>query len=298
MDRPTIKRKRSAYEETGLDAISESPETSAVFSATPSRTQGSLTNGGYVPRADPRPTPAVTPRHRSVNRMRAERAAKERAATPSFKRFTPVAPHDPNADRRIQRVREIEHLRAQQRQNEEALARLEAEQQADAPRKTKRVKVDQLKEIPHNRPGEGSGSFRVPDWDSDDEMEVDEDAELIDNPFAAAAEEEKEAEHVKAPEPVKEKMKQPVKELVKEPVKTAQPVKEQQHVIEAPKAPTPELIADNSGDSDSDLELEWPELPPREEGLGAVLADTEEAGKRFELGFEQFLRTGEVLAAF
>ncbi|TKA65958.1 hypothetical protein B0A55_10156, partial [Friedmanniomyces simplex] len=36
----------------------------------------------------------------------------------------------------------------------------------------KRVKVDDLQYIPHNRPGESSGTFRVPDIDSDDEMEV------------------------------------------------------------------------------------------------------------------------------
>jgi hypothetical protein len=46
-----------------------------------------------------------------------------------------------------------------------------------------------LKEVPHNLPGEPSGSFRFPEADSDDEMEVDEDAEVIDNAFNAADDE-------------------------------------------------------------------------------------------------------------
>lgn len=49
--------------------------------------------------------------------------------------------------------------------------------------RTKRVKIDDLLYIPHNRPGDPSGTFRVYDDDSDDEMEVDEDVELRKNVF-------------------------------------------------------------------------------------------------------------------
>jgi hypothetical protein len=41
----------------------------------------------------------------------------------------------------------------------------------------KRVKIDDLSVIPHNRPGDSSSTFRVPEIDSDDEMEVDESVE-------------------------------------------------------------------------------------------------------------------------
>ena len=41
-------------------------------------------------------------------------------------------------------------------------------------RPVKRVKVDELAEIPHRRPGDFASTFRVPDVDSDGEMEVDE----------------------------------------------------------------------------------------------------------------------------
>jgi hypothetical protein len=50
-------------------------------------------------------------------------------------------------------------------------------------RATKRVKIYHLKTIPHNRPGDSEGTFRFPDLDSDDEMEVDIDAALRSNIF-------------------------------------------------------------------------------------------------------------------
>ncbi|GAB7358697.1 hypothetical protein MBLNU230_g3926t1 [Neophaeotheca triangularis] len=55
-------------------------------------------------------------------------------------------------------------------------------------KRTKYVKVDRLVKIPHNRPGESSGTFRVPDLDDDDEMEVWEDvAERSENIFSSPA---------------------------------------------------------------------------------------------------------------
>jgi len=51
----------------------------------------------------------------------------------------------------------------------------------------KRVNVNKLAKIPHNRPGESSGTFRVPEIDSDDEMEVDESVEELSNVFELAA---------------------------------------------------------------------------------------------------------------
>lgn len=63
---------------------------------------------------------------------------------------------------------------------------VQAEKTEVAPRPTKRVKVDQLLYIPHNRPGDAEGTFRAPDIDSDDEMEVDIDVPLRPNMFDAS----------------------------------------------------------------------------------------------------------------
>jgi len=52
----------------------------------------------------------------------------------------------------------------------------------------KRVKVDDLEFIPHNRPGDSEGTFRVPDWDSDDEIEVSESVPEKKNVFQSQAE--------------------------------------------------------------------------------------------------------------
>lgn len=72
--------------------------------------------------------------------------------------------------------------------------------------KRKRVKVDNLVYIPHNRPGDSKGTFRVPDIDSDDEMEVDESVPERTNVFEEAARQEPEPEEVEAAAPAVEIM--------------------------------------------------------------------------------------------
>lgn len=190
------KRKRTAANEiTGLpplNAISESPETRiperiAVNMSTPSRDFASSHNG-IVPKSLPRP-------RRSVKDARARKSMRgvNEPATPITTRTAPTTPYDKNNYERIRRAREMEQLIVQREAMEQKLAKLRAEQLAEEeaqPRKTKRVKLDHLKTIPHKLPGEPSGSFRVPEADSDDEMEVDDDASVIENPFSAADDEE------------------------------------------------------------------------------------------------------------
>lgn len=182
---PGNKRKRTANEITGLpplNDIAESPEPLSDTMQTPSR-EGQSFNG-LVPKSLPRP-------RRTYREARAARARNVNdPPTPAIRRTTHTAPTTPldkkNDYERIRRLREMQLLQDQQKALEEKLAKLRAEQAAELesqPRKTKRVKLDQLKSIPHNRPGESSGCFRVPEGDSDDEMEVDESAELIDNAF-------------------------------------------------------------------------------------------------------------------
>jgi hypothetical protein len=186
------KRKRTAANEiTGLpalNAISESPETRfADNTQTPSRPR---THNGLVPKSLPRP-------RRTYKEARAAAANKGMRnatdpPTPAVSRTAPSTPYDKNDYARIRRLREIEELASQHNAMKAKLDKLRAEQAAEAatqPRKTKRVKIEHLKEIPHNLPGEPSGSFRLPEIDSDDEMEVDEDVEVIENPFTAADDE-------------------------------------------------------------------------------------------------------------
>lgn len=323
MERPTIKRKRSAMEDTGLDTISESPETSGLLgTATPSKPPVDLSNGGYVPRAAPR-TPGTIPRARPIAKTRAALNARLAALTPTFQRYAPPTPRDPNADRRILRVREIEHLRARQKRDEEELARLEAERAADMPRKTKRVKVDHLKVIPHNRPGDSEGSFRVPDWDSDEEMEVDEDAELIDNLFDKNEEDKQMTEHppsntqtstatvasesaaAAVPSPQRNNA-QTSAATVTNKTAASVPLPQQTNTPQTSAAivtsgsnagvpSPPQLISDKSDEEEeSDIEFDWPALPAKEDS-GAVFAAKEDAEECFKRGLEHFVKTKEAL---
>ena len=139
-------------------------------------------------------TPATGRKRRTVAEVRAAHAARAaaRAGTPIQKSWerTPMV-KEPNADLRHARAQEIESTRAR-------LAALEAEAVADGTmhRKLKRVKVDDLVLIPHNRPGDSEGTFRVPDYDSDDEITVDEDAEETSRDVNMFAELEKQTEKV------------------------------------------------------------------------------------------------------
>lgn len=87
-------------------------------------------------------------------------------------------PRLPNADaRRAKTTRWLELKAEYERMKEDPVVK-EIES-----RKIKRVKVDHLAVIPHNRPGDPSGCFRVPEWDSDDEIEVNDDVEETTNIF-------------------------------------------------------------------------------------------------------------------
>lgn len=303
---PGDKRKRTAANEvTGLpplNDISESPEARFTDNMqTPSRPR---THNGLVPKSLPRP-------RRTYKDARAAAANKGMRnatdpPTPAVSRTAPSTPYDKNDYTRIRRLREIEELGAQHNAMKAKLDKLRAEQAAEAatqPRKTKRVKIEHLKEIPHNLPGEPSGSFRFPEADSDDEMEVDEDVEVIENPFTAADDEEPEERQVspaktpasnpfttkpattmfqtpalKAASPVKRavspvrKAPSPVKKAPS-PMKAASPVQEVEEIVEvedtvieaSPTAsPEPTQVFSEASDDESDIDDEdWPELPQR-----------------------------------
>lgn len=258
---PGSKRKRTALEDHGLpqinsplNDISESPETRFTYTMqTPSRGP----RKPQVPKSLPK-------QRRTYKEARAAAASKStrntnEPPTPVVARTAPATPHDKNNYERIRRLREIEELKIQHEAMEKKLAKLRAEQEAEAeaqPRKTKRVKIEHLKEIPHNRPGESSGSFRFPEADSDDEMTVDEDAELIDNAFDEEDTDEeptpKHASPAKAPAQTPAKAPAnpftappPAASLFDKPApKSASPLKEaaspvKTSLFSAPKAPSP-----------------------------------------------------------
>ena len=116
-------------------------------------------------------------------------------------------PTDSNADRRFAKLEKLRQLERELRdlKKDEDVIEMESH-------KRKRVKVDQLAYIPHNRPGDSEGTFRVPDIDSDDEMEVEYSVPERTNVFEEASkaplevprmvEREREIEHVTAHVPV------------------------------------------------------------------------------------------------
>jgi hypothetical protein len=104
-------------------------------------------------------------------------------------------PKEPNADVRLAKLQQLQELEAKAKQAQQEADKLKAEMnrmkqdadireiEAHSVHRRKRVKVDHLKVIPHNRPGDSSSTFRVPEIDSDDEMSVDEDVEEDSNVF-------------------------------------------------------------------------------------------------------------------
>ena len=150
---PTTKRKRQPT--TPLTTISERTENSQP--------------------TDPPATTSFTPvRRRTIASVKAAKRAEMNKPLPRFAWEKEPKPRLKNADERLAKIRTLEDLRRKVK---------DLEQDEDVRRPTKRVKVDNLAEIPHNRPGDASSTFRVPDIDSDDEMEVDWNVEERSNVF-------------------------------------------------------------------------------------------------------------------
>ena len=132
-----------------------------------------------IPESSPQQNAPITPRPRTIASARAAKSASKAAQQTDRPWAWEKKPRvkEPNADTRLAKIRQADFYRRK-------LAELEKDE--EVLRKVKRVKVDHLAEIPHNRPGDPSSCFRVPDIDSDDEMEVDEDVEERRNIFSAS----------------------------------------------------------------------------------------------------------------
>ncbi|KAK4569335.1 hypothetical protein LTR86_003097 [Recurvomyces mirabilis] len=197
-DSPTPSQYRSARTETSSGRARSSPSKSS----TPSRFLMPSTKNKRVPTSlstvseytEPETsyissfTPSRPPQRRSVA---SARAARTQSSTPwSNRRKSTTSGPITTSSGPDARWEKLERVRTLQQE----LNRLNSDSdviEMESHRR-KRVKVDSLAWIPHHRPGESSGTFRVPDIDSDDEMEVDEMVPERSNVFAEAVEMETE----------------------------------------------------------------------------------------------------------
>lgn len=153
---------KSHQQETSLSTITEHTE---------------MTETTDAEMADIEPTPSM--RRRTIASVRRTQTPSRHAATPVRDWNKRLPPREPNADRRLDKVRTYSSLKDELKTMEE-----DPEiQQLIGGRPLKRVKVDKLVKIPHNKPGDAPGTYAVPDIDSDDEMEVDADEETRSNIF-------------------------------------------------------------------------------------------------------------------
>nr|POF15355.1 hypothetical protein CFP56_42244 [Quercus suber] len=159
-DEPRRIRTPSAF----VGPSSRNPQVPTSLSAITERTERSTSVPGSLN------TPSRAPRS-----VRAVRAARQNSGTPAGRRTWQAHARQStsSASMRYHRMRQLD-LEVEERQHD---------QERNAHR-SKRVKVSDLVTLPHHRPGESSSTFRVPDIDSDGEMEVDEDVPVRSKPFA------------------------------------------------------------------------------------------------------------------
>ena len=166
---------------TSLSTITEytEPSTLSSFSeslltSTPSKapraqpSRGLLQAPQVTPIRKPTNTPGTMRRSAQLRAARAARDAGGKTPVSSFAaRAAAMKPVETNADARLAKM---ERYIALQKELEEL--QQDTDIQEIESHRVKRVKIDSLVQIPHNRPGDPSGCFRMPEEDSDDEMEV------------------------------------------------------------------------------------------------------------------------------
>lgn len=142
-------------------------------------------------------TPSRVPRRRSIKDVRAMHEAKRQTPTTGSYTWeqrgrTSTTPKPPppsmNADQRYEKLARYQALQRDIEARLKEKEELEKDGDIEEMRSHKRrkVHVDSLVAIPHRKPEDPAGTFRVPDWDSDDEMEVDENVEERVNVFEQA----------------------------------------------------------------------------------------------------------------
>ena len=228
--------------------------------------------------ADVEPTPSM--RRRTIASVRRTQTPSRRAKTPVRSWDKPLPPREPNADKRLNKVRTYSTLKEELKAMEE-----DPEiQQLMGGRPLKRVKVDKLVKIPHNKPGDASGTYAVPDIDSDDEMEVDADEETRSNIFDTLPVESTPAPAVQAAPRRETQAAATPASAIQAPVIQAPP----ERVVSAPVAKavdTPPMV------------FNFPDVGKNPGGRLNTTIDTY-AGAKFAYGFAHFMKTGESLALY
>lgn len=273
---------------SSLNAISERTENSAPTVRATER--------------KPQPTPS---RHRTISSVRSKR--EQAMSTPGLTRVwnRPPMPREPNADNRLAKLNHYNEMK----NHVQSLEKDEELREMVAGHRTKRVKIDDLVYIPHNRPGDPSSTFRVYDDDSEDEMEVDEDVELRKNVFEEVVEESSPSKRLDRPAVVPKQQQltpqQPTTDLTPKPraVEKARPQA-------PPAAPTPGELLHAQMQAGKPLQPQqiqvpaegaawiFPSVSKREEPYQDGTAQEARLGAIFKMAYEHWMRSGEVLPVF
>jgi hypothetical protein len=223
----------------------------------------------------PQPTPSrprTTPaRHRDIASVRRQRELASRVEIP--KRawdYTPI-PRDPNADSRLAKLQKYHETKDGLQEMEK-----DAEIKEMVQPRIKRVKVDDLVTIPHNRPGDPSSMFRVYDADTDDEMEVEESWEVRENVFEEDESTNEKQNDTSTEQTAAQTQQIPQSQPAQTPQQPQEPVQEEEEIPEGVELMT----------------FDFPDIGKRDpnEGPSDPLGAT-----KFAFGFVHWKRTGQCL---
>jgi hypothetical protein len=249
---------------TPLGAISEYTEPSEATMRQPEPTPSRP--------ATTKPTPN---RNRDIASVRRQRELASRVEIPRRAWDPKPVPRIANADTRLLKLQHYHEIkdRLRELQKDEDIKDM-------VHHRTKRVKVDDLVVIPHNRPGEPSGTFRMYDADSDDEMEVDESAELRENVFEEGGDSADKQDEVGDEQGTAQ----------------TQQATETQQAQQVPQQP--QAAAEEEKEAPEGVELmhfnDLPDLGTRDPNDPEE--DPDPLGEiKFQIGYQHFLRTGENL---
>lgn len=251
-------------------------------------------DSSYVPATTPSRPPPTRRSVTSVRQARLNAADAPTTSTPlswSRRTTTPSRPRESNADARAEKMSHYLQLKHQlAKMNEDAeIKEMESHRR-------KRVKVDTLAYIPHNRPGESSGTFRVPDIDSDDEMEVDISVPERTNVFAEAAAMERQQQQQQHPPPLQKQPQQRETEtsqatVTQEEERRDLTIPDASAVEEQHAQPVDVTIeSQQNGEAVDDwYNFEWPSVGPRQpEDDDWTAEQIEEARVEFERGWLEY----------
>jgi hypothetical protein len=266
---PSKKRRISSTSSADPMVTSRTPTITPSTSAAPMRTSRTAPS-------TPMQKPSVIRRANRLNGLSSSSATprvpyawEKNAAKPKAK--------ETNADARLEKLKQLEYYRAQ-------VAALEADSdirdiEGHTAIKRKKVNVDKLKVIPHNRPGDSSSTFRVPEIDSDDEMSVDEDVEETPNIFEENEQMQTESEQIKT-----QNEKVPMQKKTHH-----EPVQTQIHQVQT--------ASDQVQTQHDDFErpvFEFPNIAPRPADYEVNDSEDylEQAGRDFATGFAAWVTAG------